>query len=218
MGANAAAERVASIVSAAEQAAERIRQQAEQRMDARIAEGERAANNRVLAAEEEAAEIVKWAQEEAARLRETGQAEAEKAVAQATSEAGQIIATAQESAQQTVSEANEAAAKLRADADERARAVWLAWRDARTAASDARSEGLELVGNLREMGDSLRSNAERLLHDIQTIHSRMIAQIDRADGGAGRAAAGSGTGARSLLPRDSAEEEVLDVAEFIPRR
>ena len=45
-------------------------------------------------------------------------------------------------------------------------------RDARTAAGDVRTEGLEIVDNLREMGDSLRSNAERLLRDVQMIHSR----------------------------------------------
>ena len=38
-----------------------------------------------------------------------------------------------------------------------------------------------MVGNLRELGDSLRSNADRLLRDIQNVHSRLVAQIERAD-------------------------------------
>ena len=69
---------------------------------------------------------------------------------------------------------------MRSEAEQRARELL---RDARTAASDVRTEGLEIVDNLREMGDSLRSNAERLLRDVQMIHSRMLAQLDRVDGG-----------------------------------
>jgi hypothetical protein len=75
---------------------------------------------------------------------------------------------------------------------------------ARIATADVRSEGLELVQNLREMGDSLRSNAERLLRDVQAIHSRMVAGLDRVDGGASRIAtcrrdrAGVGHGRRPV--------------------
>jgi vacuolar-type H+-ATPase subunit H len=216
-GAVATAEQVASIVGAAEAAAERMRLQAEKRLNDRIAEGERAAENRVQAAEEEAAEILELAQQEAARLREAGRADAEKAVAEATSEALAILARAQENAESTVNETSAAAAKALEEAEERSRELL---RDARTNASDVRTEGLELVGNLREMGDSLRSNAERLLRDVQLIHSRMVAQIDRVDGGAGRAAGGSlsrRTGARSRGGGTGpGDEDVLDVPEFIP--
>lgn len=97
----AAARQVASIVAAAEAAAERMRLHAEQRVRDRIAEGERAGQNRVQAAEEEAAEIVKLAREEAARLREAGRVDAEKARADATSEALATIGRAKESADQT---------------------------------------------------------------------------------------------------------------------
>jgi hypothetical protein len=41
---------------------------------------------------------------------------------------------------------------------------------------------MELVSNLREMGDVLRSNAERLLHDIQRIHSRMVGELEQVVG------------------------------------
>src|ERR1700722_5252613 len=63
------ADRVGTIVAAAEQAAEDIRLRTEARMQERIAEGARAAENRVRAAEDEAAEIVKEAREEAERAK-----------------------------------------------------------------------------------------------------------------------------------------------------
>jgi len=63
-GAATAAERVGTIVAAAEQAAEQIRLRTESRMRARIAEGERAAQNRIRAAEEEAADILRMARAE----------------------------------------------------------------------------------------------------------------------------------------------------------
>ncbi len=79
------------------------------------------------------------------------------------------------------------------------------------------------------MGDSLRSNAERLLRDVQMIHSRMMAQVDRIDGGAGRASpgtswsassrgagAGGRGGGRSRGFEPPPDDDVLDVPEFIP--
>jgi vacuolar-type H+-ATPase subunit H len=263
-GAASAARQVASIVSAAEDAAERLRVQTEERVRARIAEGERAAQNRVNAAEDEATDIGKWAQEEAARLREAGRIDADQAVAEATSEALRIVQSAQESAnrlrteseqaktaatsealaivakaqevaEQSVREAEEAAKLEHDTAGQKARALLS---EARNTASDVRTEGMELVGNLREMADSLRSNAERLLRDVQSIHSRMLAQIERAEQAAGRSGA-SGTrpsptvdspadpsydapsSRRSPRDRDAPMlgdgGEVLDVPEFIPR-
>src|SRR5581483_3241331 len=57
--------RVASIVGAAEAAAQELRAQAESRARERIAEADRAAENRVRAAEEEAREILAGARAEA---------------------------------------------------------------------------------------------------------------------------------------------------------
>ncbi|HEY8763979.1 MAG TPA: hypothetical protein VIM18_07310, partial [Solirubrobacteraceae bacterium] len=133
------------------------------------------------------------------------------------SQALTIIGKAQENADSTLAEATAEATRLREQAEERARELM---RDARSAASDVRTEGLELAGNLREMGDSMRSNAERLLRDVQMIHSQMVAEIDRTDGGAGRLPVRSS----EPLVRDrerrraslSDEGEVLDVPEFIP--
>ena len=74
--ADLAAERVAAIVAAAEETAERLRLETEERARDRIAEAQRAADNRVRAAEEEAADAVRLAQTEATRLRSEGKAEA----------------------------------------------------------------------------------------------------------------------------------------------
>jgi vacuolar-type H+-ATPase subunit H len=213
-----AADRVGSIVAAAEAAAERIRAEAERRMRDRVEEADRAADHRVRAAEEEAAELLATARQEAAQLVQSGRTEGEEAKTTATSQALTIIGKAQENADATLAEATAEATRLREQADERARELL---RDARTAASDVRTEGLELAGNLREMGDSMRSNAERLLRDVQMIHSRMVAEIDRVDGGASRLPALGGEppvrdreGRRASL---SDGGEVLDVPEFIPR-
>ena len=194
-----AADRVASIVGAAEDAARRMLEQTEERVRERIAEGDRAAENRVRAAEEEAQEILAQAR-----------AEASKAVGDATGEALAIMARAQENADTVMSEARQSATKEEEEIKERARELLF---DARTTASDARSEGLEVAANLRDMGDSLRSNAERLLRDVQRIHSQLLARLDRIDAGPGQAPAPRRSpGAEP--PADNGE--VLDVPEFIP--
>ena len=84
-----------------------------------------------------------------------------------------------------VAEARGASARRaasRPEAEERARGLL---EDARATADGVRSEGLELVSNLREMSNSLRSNAERLLGDVQRVHSRLVAQIERVERAAG---------------------------------
>jgi hypothetical protein len=103
--------------------------------------------------------------------------------------------------------------------------------DAHAAADGVRAEGLELVANLRQMGDSLRSNAERLLRDVQLIHTRMVDTLDQTGGPwAERSGSSSRDGGRawkssstSLLtaPRTSTRatrglDQELEVPEFIP--
>jgi vacuolar-type H+-ATPase subunit H len=183
-------------------------------MSERIAEGDRAAENRVNAAEEEASELVKLAQREAIRI----QAEAEEAKKAAGDQALTIVADAHNTADWIVADARGEAADVRAEAEERARTLIA---DARDTAAGVRAEGLELVSNLREMGDALRANADRLLRDIQTIHSRMTRDLDRVDTGGD---AGSVTASRRRRPSEEPEPslspggEVLDVPEFLPRR
>jgi hypothetical protein len=223
-GSAVTADRVGTIVAAAEQAAEDIRRRTEARMRDRIAEGDRAAENRVRAAEDEAAEIVKQARQEADRAKTI-----------AASEALAIIAKAHDEADRTRDEAEQAKTAATAQAleiTERARKVAQArtaqmkaqslesLAQARIAAADVRSEGMELVNNLREMGDALRSNSERLLRDVQAIHSRMVGELDRVDGGASRLSVPSDSGAarrpRDLGVRGPTDGDELDVPEFIP--
>jgi vacuolar-type H+-ATPase subunit H len=218
----AAADRVASILTAAEAAAERLRTDAEARVRSRIAEGDRAAGYRVQAAEEEAAEILASAKTEAERLLREGRTRDEEAKTTATSEALMIIGNAQQSAEETLASAAQTAARHRQEAETYTRDLLS---EARITAQEVRSEGLELVANLRQMGDSLRANAERILRDVQGVHSQMVARIDRVQarstGGSSESrrprSDGSGTGARGAFDIDSAGE-IPDVPEFIPRR
>lgn len=214
-GAAGAAERVQGILAAAEAAAEKIRAEAEARMSERIAEGDRAAEFRVKAAEEEASDVIKLAQEEALRI----QAEADEAKTEAANQALTVVADAHKTADGILSEARGEAADVRAEAEERARSLIS---DARDTAAGVRSEGLELVSHLREMGDSLRANADRLLRDVQRIHSRMTRELDSVGGAPDEPSVTVSRTRRSAA--DEAESslspsgEVLDVPEFLPRR
>jgi hypothetical protein len=53
--------------------------------------------------------------------------------------------------------------------------------DAEQTAADLRTEGVHLAGNLRDLSEALTANAERLLRDVQTVHARMVAQIERLE-------------------------------------
>jgi len=223
-------DQVAAILAAAEQTAEQLRAEAEERLRARIAEADRAAENRVAAAEEEAAEIVRVAQEDANRVaRDTvarAQAEADRirmeageAREKATSEALEIVARAQENADATLAEAGEAALKTRSEADEKARELI---RGARDVSGDVRADGVELADHVRQLGESLRRNAERLLNDVQAVHSTYLDKIDKVDPSRSKlralepgSARRSGERGRSSRETDSGDD--LDVPEFIPR-
>jgi cell division septum initiation protein DivIVA len=224
--ATAAAEKVASIVEAAENAAADLRREAEDRVRARIAEADRGADNRVKAAEEEAAETLSTARKEAAKLRKDAKAEADRLVSEATSKGLEVAGRAQEEADRMLAEAAQEAEKLREDVAGRARELM---RHAEETASEINHEGFHMVGNLRELGDSLRTNAERLIKDVQTIHTRMTAQIERVRDEAGppprprRASETDGEHTRpSRAGRDAPtappDDDELDVPEFVPPR
>jgi vacuolar-type H+-ATPase subunit H len=191
-GSDVSAARVAAILTAAEEAAERIRLDAEAKMQARIAEGDRAAENRVRAAEEEAKEIIAAARAEADSIR-----------AEAESKALETIARAEEEATKALDGASQRAASL--------------LRDARAVAGEVKAEGTELTAHLRELSDSLRSNAGRLLRDILDAHAALIAELDRVDGGASATPSRrrTGTSRRQPPPTDGGD---LDVPEFVPGR
>jgi cell division septum initiation protein DivIVA len=254
-------ERFSEIMDAAEAAAEGIRADAEQKMRDRIAEGNRAADNRVRAAESEAAELMTDAREDAARLREGASSDAKAMITQATSDARDIIARAQseadrikmdvdgarsraesealvivaraqENAEIMLTEAAAEAEKIKNEAQDRSRQLL---KQAREAAAAVSVDGRDIVNDLQEMGDAMRSNAARLLRDVQVIHSAMLDQIDRVDPSRRAEAASApitgpvrplsgGSRGGSAAPRGSdarrssrGPDDGLDVPEFLPR-
>jgi len=123
-----------------------------------------------------------------------------------------VVESAQAEARRIRAAAAADAARMRAEAEEHAHGLVL---DARATADGVRAEGMELVSNLREMSDSLRVNAERLLADIQSIHARMVGELERVDPGTDSIAPGtSGPEAES----ESSIEDELDVPDFVQRR
>ena len=74
-------------------------------------------------------------------------------------------------------------------------------------------DGETLSGHLRELSDSLRANAERLLLDIRAAHAEMTARLDRVDPDLG----GLRRRPRAAVARPARDYEP-DVPEFIPRR
>jgi vacuolar-type H+-ATPase subunit H len=139
-------------------------------------------------------------------------AEAERAammrIQAAEEEADELRAEAVAAAEGLRNEAAEAALEARHQAQARARELIA---DARRVAHEVLREGETLSGHLRELSDSLRVNAERLLRDVRDAHSELSARLDRAE--PGRAV----PGARNDLRAASAASNVPDVPEFIPR-
>ena len=85
--------------------------------------------------------------------------------------------------------------------------------EARAAAREVLREGEEISANLRELGDALRSNAERLLRDVRAAHTELTSRLDGADPSHWNGVSASPP-AVTAAP-DPAPE--LDVPEFIPR-
>jgi hypothetical protein len=197
------ADRVGAIVEAAEQAADDLLERTEERVRARIAEAARAADNRVKAAEAEAEEL----REEARRLLADAQRDAESVRLEALADIERLREQAMADAAERVRVAEARAVELRDSARAEAREIVA---DASDAARDVLRDGTRLSGHLRELSDSLRTNAELLLRDVRGAHAQMAAQIEQAE----RIAPGA---AAAATERTSAERD-LDVPEFLPPR
>jgi hypothetical protein len=241
-----ASARVASIVEAAEQAAEDIRRQTEARANDRIAEADRASQLRVDAAEAESRDLLEEARKEGERLK----AEAKAAVAHIHERAAKARFDADQHKEATVREARDEAAAVKAEAEAYAAEI------TRRAKSDARDvigeahgvagevmrEGTQLSGNLTDLSASLRKNAERLLRDVHLAHARLTAELDQAtpvvgsgplvgaptddddeprrgvDGPPpGASAEGRGRGRRGRRGSSPESPDDFDVPEFLPR-
>jgi hypothetical protein len=92
---------------------------------------------------------------------------------------------------------------------------------------------MELTENLRELGGSLRSNAERLLRDVLKVHGQLVAHVDAVEAAPAAAPSRSSSSSsreRDRSPRDRddrasrparngrprGDDDELDVPEFIP--
>ncbi len=161
--------------------------------------------------------------------------ETEEALASARTEAATIVDRAQKAAESLLEEARVEAARAREDAEARTRQLLdeaagarqkaeedarLILLSARESAQDAHVEGAELATNLRQLGDSFRANAERLMGDVQRIHRRLGAELDRVERSiSGPDAAPSRPEPRGRDFRDEGMDSGdFDVPEFIPRR
>ena len=150
----------------------------------------------IIAAAEAAAEELR--QQAERRLRERiaeGDRAAANRIEAAEAEALEILAGAQEQVDKILEEARAEARQLVAEASGSAREVL--------------RDGTELSGNLRELSDSLRTNAELLLRDVRLAHAEMTARLDQVQ------PAGSVPGAPE--PR-TVEVDELEVPEFHPGR
>jgi len=160
----------------------------------------------IVAAAEQAAEALRASAEQRAldRIAEADRAAALRVQA-ADDDAEQVRAEVAADAEQLRAAAAQSAQEARHEAGVEAREIIA---DARAAAREVLREGEQLSGHLRELGDALRTNAERLLRDIRHAHAELTARLDRADPGP----ASPGRDGRSVPSPDG-----LDVPEFVPR-
>ena len=195
---------VAQIIAAAEQAAEELRLETEARARERIAEADRAAAARVEAAEAEAAELLADAQRQAAVLHETAASDATRIKSDAKREAKQILEAARSEAGETQRIAEVFATETRARAEEDAAKQI---KRARDLAAEVLGDGTEMSSHLRQLSESLRRNAETLLHDVTLAHRSLTARLDETD---------PGGNVRTLPPSGTPAPDFGDVPEFIP--
>lgn len=182
---------------------------------------EQRAPGRVEATADHVARIVEAAERAADEMRALAEDRAQERIAEADRAANLRVQAADDEAEQVRLEAESDAEQLRRDAAEQARAERERAEDrareliaeARLAAHDVLREGEILSGHLRELSDSLRVNAERLLRDVRDAHEELTARLDRAD------PTGGGRSRSSKPPtRGPADARELGVPEFKPRR
>jgi cell division septum initiation protein DivIVA len=149
----------------------------------------------ILAAAEQSADGIR--QDAERRMRERiaeGERAAQNRIEAAEAEALEILANAQGEAEKLLKAAHDEARAIVGEASGSAREVL--------------RDGTELSGNLRELSDSLRTNAELLLRDVRLAHAEMTARLDQA----------APAGAQHTPSRATPPDVNLDVPEFHPGR
>ena len=147
-----ASQQVEQIVAAAQDAADKIREEAHaERKEAR-AQGKR----------------------DAERIRKKATAEAESEVMESRKQAVIMGQQAQQEAEQTLAEAKDEAERVR---EQTRRAVEGRVAGAERAAAEVLTEAQALSGGLHHLGRSLEEHADRILRDVQAAHRRMQADL-----------------------------------------
>jgi hypothetical protein len=163
----------------------------------------------ILAAAEQAAEEMRLQAERRmeSRIAEGGRAAANRMQA-AEAEALEILAGAQEQADKLLQQAKEAG---RRDPRHRPAGRPRHRRRGQRAAREVLRDGTEMSGHLRELSDSLRTNAELLLRDVRLAHAEMTARLDQVSVPPPSSSADPASSRTSAI-------DALDVPEFHPGR
>jgi hypothetical protein len=132
----------------------------------------------VSAAQAAADQLRAEAEREAKEMRADGRSAGEREKAKAREEAIALSEEARRSADKLLAEAKQEAAELREKAR---RASEEQTASAKKASSEVLSEAQALSAGMRRLGESLGSQAERILRDVQAAHRRMQADL-RVDG------------------------------------
>ena len=165
----------------------------------------------VAAAQTAADELRAEAERDAKQMRADGRTAGERAKAKAREEALALSEEARRSAEQLLAEAKREAAELR---QKTRRASEEQTAAAKQASDDVLSEAQTLSAGLRRLGESLGSQAERILRDIQAAHRRMQADL-RVDGGSSPP---PGSDIPEFSPRTPATESLPVSSERLRRR
>jgi len=177
-----ASQQVEQIVAAAQDAADKIRDEAQaERKEAR-AQGKR----------------------DAERIRQKARDEAEAEVMESRKQAVIMGQQAQQEAEQTLAEANEEAERVR---EQTRRAVEGRVAGAERAAAEVLKEAQALSGGLHHLGRSLEEHADRILRDVQAAHRRMQADLRVQSGDELPVSSSSGRGTRPAAEPEPAPRE-----------
>lgn len=185
---------MASILQAAEAAAQRLRADTEARMRDRIAEGDRAAEYRVTAAEEEAAEIVARARESAAEIMAESDRRAARSRQQAETYCSELLGEAQAIADEVRTEGLELVSNLRRMGD------------------SLRINAGRLLRDVQEVHADMVGRIERLEAGRRAANARFAPGSGTADGARRN---GDGVNGRAATLEGG---DLPDVPEFIPPR
>ena len=138
----------------------------------------------VSAAQTAAEQIRAEAEQDAARLRRQGEQRAAAELEAARRDAISLSNESRDQADKLLAEARRESSELRERAQSEAKVRVSA---AEEAAEEVMADARTLTNGLRRLGESLTSQGERILRDVQAAHRRMQADL-RVDSGRGPAA------------------------------